>query len=234
MGFSGEIVVVQGGTRPADRGAFVGVQEEEFLAEWPLKDGWRAIHVALGQDGQTGQDGPEGGEDGEGWDVGEDGYGRDARDVRDDKFDDYWLAEAAELTGAPVLACWVSAGEVAHIRGVSKAGEWDTWLNLPHAATMIVDELLDDVADDLYEEGGQEAVARFRAVQRREMLNRLEYELPLAARKAAEWAAEAGYRVPAGPIEELLSARREDFVQRGFFDLLYRLGLRETDDDPGF
>lgn len=199
MGFNGEIVVVQGGARPADRGAFIGVKDGEFLAEWPLKDGWRAIHVEPSED---------------------------------DKYDDYWLAEALEVTGAPVLACWVSGGDVAHIRGLSGAGDWDTWLNLPRAATMIVDELLEDVAEDLAEEGGQAAVDRFRSVQRREMLNRLEYELPLAARKAAEWAAAAGYRVPAGPVEDLLSARRETSVQWGFFQLLYRLGLRETDFEP--
>jgi hypothetical protein len=202
MGFNGEIVVVQGGPRPADRGAFIGVQEDEFVAEWPLRDGWRAIHV------------------------------EPSEASGDDKYDDYWLAETSELTGAPVLACWVSGGEVAHIRGVSGAGDWDTWLNLPQAARMIVDELLEDVADDLAEDGGQAAVDRFRAVQGREMLTRLEYELPLAARKAAEWAAEAGYRVAAGPIEELLSARREALVQWGFFKLLYRLGLRETDYVP--
>jgi hypothetical protein len=200
MGFTGEIVVVQGGTRPADRGAFLGVRDDEFVAEQPLRDGWRAIHVVPADE--------------------------------QDKYDDYWLAEVFELTGAPVLACWVFDSEVAHVRGVSKAGEWDTWLNPPYAATMIVRELLEDVGEDLFEDGGQEAVDRFRTIQTREMLNRLEDEIPLAARKAAEWAAEAGYRVAAGPVEDLLSARPEAVVEWGVFKLLFRLGLRESDFVP--
>lgn len=192
MAFNGEIVVV--------RGSVGGTEEHELVAEWPLKDGWRALHLDPGDD---------------------------------DKYDDEWLAETSAATGAPVLACWVLDGDVAHIRGVSGAGDWDAWLNPPSAARMIAQDVFDDVIADLAEEeDGLEAVDRLLATQSKEMLARLESEIPLAARKAAEWAAQAGYRVPADPIEDLLSARLEAVAHWGFFRLLYRLGLRETDLDP--
>lgn len=148
------------------------------------------------------------------------------------EYDDDWLAEVSANTGAPVLACWVFESDLAHIRGLSSAGVWDCWLNLPYAASMLVEDELEQVAPGLLEEGDPDALDRYRSEHFEEESARLTREIPLAAQKAAAWAEQAGYSVPAEPIEELLRAPRELSIQWGFFKLLYRLGLTDTDFDP--
>jgi hypothetical protein len=149
------------------------------------------------------------------------------------EYDDEWLAELSATTDAPVLACWVFESDVAHIRGLSSAGAWDCWLNLRYAASMLVEQGLDDDGPDLMEQDDPaDAFDRYRSKHFEEESARLTREIPLAARKAAAWAEQAGYAVPAEPIEALLRAPRELFIQWGFFKLLYRLGLTDTDFDP--
>jgi hypothetical protein len=148
------------------------------------------------------------------------------------KYDRAWIAEIATITGAPVLACWVSEDRVAHIRGLSDAGGWDAWLNPRYAAFLAVQEILEEIGGELYEEGGRAAIDRYLAERCPEVFARLEAAIPEASRRAAEWAAQAGFEVPVGPIEDLLSAPRESFVQQGFFELLDRLGLRDGDLVP--
>jgi hypothetical protein len=148
------------------------------------------------------------------------------------EYDAEWLAEVSATSGAPVLACWVFESDVAHIRGLSSVGTWDCWLNLPYAASMLADQALDEVAPALSDEGGPDVFDRYRSERLAEESARLTREIPLAAQQAAAWAAQAGYTVRAEPIEELLRAPREQFVQWGFFKLLYRLGLTDTDFDP--
>lgn len=200
MGFNGEIIVVRSDAEPEKLGRFIGTEGHEIHGDWPLIDGWRAIHVRP--------------------------YAEPY------KYDDEWLAELSANTGAPVLACWVFESDVAHIRGLSGAGAWTAWLNVPYAAYMIVQEALREIDTELFEAGGQEAIDGYLAQHCPEAQAHLESEISLVSRQAAEWAAQAGHSVPAEPVEELLNAAPEVFVQWGFFKLLYRLGLMETDFDP--
>ena len=147
-------------------------------------------------------------------------------------YDHEWLAEVSATSGAPVLACWVFESDVAHIRGLSSAGAWDCWLNLPYAAGMLAEQAVDEAAPALNDEGAPDVSGHHHAERLAEESARLTREIPLAARRAAAWAAQAGYPVRAEPIEELLRAPRELFIQWGFFKLLYRLGLTDTEFDP--
>ncbi len=146
-------------------------------------------------------------------------------------YDYEWLAEVSATSGAPVLACWVFESDVAHIRGLTSVGTWDCWLNLPYAASMLAEQALDGAAA-LNDEGGPDVSDHYRSQRLAEESARLTREIPLAAQKAVAWAEQAGYAVRAEPIEELLRAPRELFIQWGFFKLLYRLGLTDTDFDP--
>ena len=148
------------------------------------------------------------------------------------EYDDDWLAEVSVTTGAPVLACWVFESDVAHIRGLSTAGRWECWLNVSYAASMLVERELEEAAPALLDEGGPDALGLYRSKHIEEESARLMREIPLAARKAVAWAEQAGYTVPVEPVEELLRAPVEVFIQWGFFKLLYRLGLTDTDFDP--
>lgn len=198
MGFNGEVVVFRSAAEPRDIAPLVGTETHELLDVWPLKDGWRAMHIRP--------------------------YAQPY------KYDAEWLAATAENTGAPVLACWVFESDVAHIRGLSHgAGAWEAWLNIPYGAEMmtrdtVIEEWLElpqPEADRLWTRTVEAAAERMAA------------GIPSAAMRAAEWAGQAGYAVPAGPIEELLAGPTELFVEVGFFKLLVRLGLAEADFDPG-
>lgn len=147
------------------------------------------------------------------------------------EYDNDWLAEVSARTGAPVLACWVFESDLAHIRGLSSAGTWECWLNLPSAASLLVEQGLDEVVETLLEEG-DDAFDRYRSEHYELEAARLTHAIPSAAQKAAAWARQAGYTVAAEPIEELLRAPRELQVQWGFLKLLYRLGLTTTDFIP--
>jgi hypothetical protein len=117
-------------------------------------------------------------------------------------YDHEWLAEVSATSGAPVLACWVFESDVAHIRGLSGAGIWDCWLNLPYAASMLAEQALDEAAPALNGEGDPDVSDHYRLERAAEELARLTREIPLAAQQAAAWAAHAGYTVHAEPIEE--------------------------------
>lgn len=199
MGFNGEIIVVRSEVTPRALGPFIDTESHPVRGDWPLRNGWRAIHVRPFAEPY--------------------------------EYDGAWLAGLSATTGAPVLACRVFESDLAHIRGLSSAGDWDCWLNLPYAAGMLVEQGLEEVAPALLE-GEPDALERYRAQRFEEESVRLTREIPLAAQKAAGWAEQAGYAVPAEPVEELLKAPRELFIQWGFFKLLYRLGLTDTDFDP--
>lgn len=110
------------------------------------------------------------------------------------EYDDDWLAEVSATTGAPVLACWVFESDVAHIRGLSRTGKWDCWLNLSYAAGMLVEQSLEEVASALLDEGEPDALDRYRSEHFEEESARLTREISLVAQKAAAWAEQAGSR----------------------------------------
>jgi hypothetical protein len=95
-----------------------------------------------------------------------------------------------------------------------------------------VEQGLEEVRSRSARRGEPGALERYRLERFEEESARLTREIPLIAQKAAVWAEQAGYSVPAAPVEELLKAPCDLFIQWGFFKLLYRLGLTDTDFDP--
>jgi hypothetical protein len=167
----------------------------------------------------------------------------DVRDDPDARRGDGWqvvsvadnlIADGAVLTsltvetGAPVLAAYIADSDYGWLTGVSPTREpWQAWLDAP---TAFVFE-----RDHHVMTGMSRADADRRA---REMRDGFGLTPAAAARRAVGWAAEAGYRVPARPIRQILATRRPPglaawlrlpwrryaFAEEMFFNLLDRLG----------
>ncbi|GCD97481.1 hypothetical protein [Embleya hyalina] len=128
-----------------------------------------------------------------------------------------WLTDLAARTGSPVLVCGVFESDVAHVQGLSGTDFWEGWLDPGTAASRL--------ARNRWHRGGDRGdLARFRG----EAAAWLEEDRPRVAEAAVRWAAAAGYEVRPEPILELLSLRRDPFVEQLFFTLLNHLGLAEV------
>ena len=147
-------------------------------------------------------------------------------------YEDAWIAELAQATGAPALVCNIFESDRARVRGSSRAGWWEGWLDPGSASVAIAADRYDAFMQENYRgPGSMEDVDLGRLVidWETEELRRLERERPATVDAAAAWAAVAGYRVPVEPIAQVLARRRDPFVEDLFFDLLGALGIRKLD-----
>jgi hypothetical protein len=132
-------------------------------------------------------------------------------------------------TGAPVLAAYVADSDYGQLAGASTThGQWGTWLDASAAFHFECDHLVMT--------GMPKAVAKRHAQQ---MIAGFGLPPSEAARRATEWAREAGYAVPIGPIRQILATRRPPglgaalrlpwkryvFAEEMFFALLDHLGV---------
>ncbi|ARE72789.1 hypothetical protein B6R96_01520 [Streptomyces sp. Sge12] len=131
------------------------------------------------------------------------------------------LSTVVEWTGAPACVADVSDSSIALVTGLDTNGHrWQAWLNLDHAAALLVEEPedVDDVSLWLGTPEFEAAVGRKRA--------ELDAEVPADAEGALLWASAAGVHAAAQQprIEELLRAQ-ETFVEELFDALLDELGF---------
>ncbi|MET9602893.1 hypothetical protein [Streptomyces sp. NPDC006459] len=134
------------------------------------------------------------------------------------------LSTVVEWTGAPACVADVSDSSIALVTGLDTNGHrWQAWLNLDHAAALLVEEPedVDDVSLWLGTPEFEAAIGRKRA--------ELDAEVPADAEGALLWASAVGVQPAAQQprIEELLRAR-ETFVEELFDALLDELGFPEA------
>ncbi|WP_406281079.1 hypothetical protein [Embleya sp. NBC_00896] len=128
-----------------------------------------------------------------------------------------WMTDLAARTGSPVLVCGVFESDVAHVQGLSGTDFWEGWLDPGTAASRL--------AQDRWNKARQRGdFARYRD----EAAAWLEQDRPRVAAAAVRWAAAAGCEATPEPILDLLSRKRDPFVEDLFFDLLDHLGLVPT------
>ncbi|WP_031002113.1 hypothetical protein, partial [Streptomyces sp. NRRL F-5727] len=139
-------------------------------------------------------------------------------------WEDEHLPTLVEWTGAPACVADVSDSSIALVTGLDTNGQrWQTWLNLDHAAALLVEEPgdVDDVSVWMATPEFEEAIGHKRA--------ELDAEVPTDAEGALMWASAAGVQTAAQQprIEELLRTQ-ETFVEELFDALLDELGFPET------
>lgn len=139
------------------------------------------------------------------------------------------LARLVKESEAPVLAAYVADSDYGQLVGLSPVhGRWETWLD---AKTAFLFE-----RDYLVMKGMSKADANRQAQQ-----TIAGFGLPPneAAKRATQWAREAGYRVPIAPVRQILGTSRPPgvsallrlpwkryvFAEEIFFALLDNLGL---------
>lgn len=139
------------------------------------------------------------------------------------------LPQLVKETDAPVLAAWVADSDYGQLTGLSSIhGQWQTWLD---AKTARIFE-----RDYLAMMGMSKADADRQAQQ---MIAGFGLPAAQAAKRAVQWATEAGYTVPVRPVRQILASRRPPGIaaqlhlpwkryvctEDMFFALLDRLGL---------
>ncbi|XRQ08721.1 hypothetical protein ACN3XK_71535 [Actinomadura welshii] len=171
----------------------------------------------------------EGARRGDGWQV------HDAPDDFVTGSNDLLPRLAAE-SGTPLLAAYIADSDYGWLLGVDPAGDqWRAWLD---ARTAYAFE-----RDHRRMTGMPKADARGHA---RKMISG--YGLPPgeAAKRAVQWAANAGHKVPASPVRQLLQTRRPPgisaafrvpwrryvFAEDMFFALLDNLGVPRSTSTP--
>lgn len=140
-----------------------------------------------------------------------------------------WLEAVAAATGAPVAVCNVFESDVARLRGSSKSGYWEGWLDpvstSVHLASGRMEQLADEAGQDVYFVGGEFGDHRMYEALAEGVLADLARDRPALAEAVAAWALDAGYAVPVQDVVRQLERRREPFVQQLFFELLELIGL---------
>lgn len=139
------------------------------------------------------------------------------------------LPQLVQESGAPVLAAYVADSDYGQLVGHSPLhGRWESWLDAKTAFLFERDYLvMKGMAKADANRQAQQIVAAF--------------GLPPgeAAKRAVQWAREAGYRVPVGPVRQILATNRPPGVsallrlprkryvvaEEAFFALLDNLGL---------
>ncbi|MFE9783310.1 hypothetical protein ACFYPA_34865 [Streptomyces sp. NPDC005775] len=139
-------------------------------------------------------------------------------------WEDEYLSILVEWSGAPACVADVSDSSIALVTGLDTNGNrWQAWLNLDHAAALLVKEPedVDDMSVWIATPEFEEAIGHKRA--------ELDAEVPADAKGALIWASAAGLQAAAQQprIEELLRAR-ETFVEELFDVLLDELGFPEA------
>ena len=140
----------------------------------------------------------------------------------------HWIPALAEATGSPVLWCTITTMDSTYIRGLSRAGAWEGWLNTGGveeevAATRI--EQLD--LDELLEEGGQEAYEETILRLGDEAVNEIVAAAPALAEAMRRWAREAGHDPDAEAIESLI-IEGDASGSRHVDELLTLLGVKNA------
>lgn len=140
-----------------------------------------------------------------------------------------WLEGIAGATGAPAAVCNVFESDVAHLRGYSKSGYWEGWLDPVSTSVSLacrrMQELADEAGQDVYFVGGEFGDDRMYESLAGGVLADLARDRPAVAEAVAAWALDAGYAVPAQDVVRQLERRKEPFVQHLFFELLDLIGL---------
>jgi hypothetical protein len=150
-------------------------------------------------------------------------------DVNDNLLDDKdLLPTLASDLKSPVLAAYITDSDYGWLVGVSQAGQWQTGSDPVNAFEFERDHLImKGMVKARASEQARQTIASFGVPPRR------------AAQSAVEWAAAAGYTVPARPIRQILATRRPPglaallrlpakryvFCEEMFFDLLDQLGI---------
>ncbi|PWU44817.1 hypothetical protein DLJ46_23950 [Micromonospora globispora] len=145
------------------------------------------------------------------------------------------LPRLVKESDAPVVAAYVADSDYGQLAGLSPVhGQWETWLDANTARRF--------ERDYLVMKGMSKADADRQAQQ---MIAGFGLPPAEAAKRATQWAREAGYAVPAGPIRQVLASRRPPgasallrlpwkryvFAEEMFFALLDNLGLPRVVND---
>jgi hypothetical protein len=143
--------------------------------------------------------------------------------------EDQVLSELSAETGSPILAAYIADSDYGWLVGVTPSVKtWGAWLDARSAFAFERDHLI--------MMGQTPANARRRA---RQMIDGFGSPPAEAAKQAARWANEAGYRASAGAVRQILGSRRPPgldawlrlpwsryaFAEEMFFALLDSLGV---------
>ncbi|MEV5763656.1 hypothetical protein AB0L34_03625 [Micromonospora sp. NPDC052213] len=139
------------------------------------------------------------------------------------------LPRLAKESQAPVLAAFIADSDYGQMAGLSQLhGRWEAWLDADTARLF--------ERDHLVMQGVSKADANRQALR---MIAGFGLPPVAAAERATQWAREAGYAVPVGPVRQILASRRPPgvsaltrlpwkryvLVEEMFFALLDNLGL---------
>ncbi|OPC80950.1 hypothetical protein B4N89_08320 [Embleya scabrispora] len=144
-------------------------------------------------------------------------------------FERPWVAALAAKADSPVLVCWVFETHVAHVQGVSEAGEWEAWLNPGEAAAHLAMSRLELEAartgDDVFDRDGDLLRPARYAELRDEVAEVLTRARPKVAAAAVRWARAAGRPTTRPAIEGVLARNQGESGLRVFGLLADRLGV---------
>ncbi len=152
--------------------------------------------------------------------------------VKDTSPEAHWIPTLADATGAPVLWCTITMMDATYIRGLSKAGAWEGWLNTGGvdeevAATRLEELDLEELLDDGEQEAYDEAMQRLGS----EVVDEIIGAAPALAEAMSRWAREGGYDPDVAAIQALL-VEGDSFGSRHVDGLLRLLGVKDLPPSP--